>query len=101
MIKRVWYSVAMPKPPPLATYVTYEAFTGTPCTLDELKSYLSRFRRTEVLFACALLNTDGRQAAAFALAKQHNILCEGLAFIAWDEAERFAFFPVSPALHPS
>lgn len=57
MIKRVWYSVAMPKPPPLATYVTYEAFTGTPCTLDELKSYLSRFRRTEVLFACALLNT--------------------------------------------
>ena len=57
MRKRVWYSVVMPKPPPLATYVTYEAFTGTPCTLDELKSYLSRFRRTEVLFACALLNT--------------------------------------------
>ena len=47
----------MPKPPALATYITYEAFTGTPCTLDELTSYLSRFRRTEVLFACALLNT--------------------------------------------
>lgn len=53
----MWYSVVMPTPPPLATYVTYEAFTGTSCTLDELKSYLSRYRRTEVLFACALLNT--------------------------------------------
>jgi len=29
-----------------------------------------------------------RNAAALALAKKHNILCEGAAFIAWDEAEK-------------
>lgn len=34
------------------------------------------------------LLADGQQSVALTLAKQHNILCEGAAFIAWDEAER-------------
>jgi len=36
----------------------------------------------------AELIADDRSAEAIALAKTHNILCEGAAFIAWDEAER-------------
>ncbi len=36
-----------------------------------------------------LLN-QGARAEAIALAKQHNLLCEGAAFIAWDEAEQVA-----------
>ena len=47
----------MPNPPPLATYISFRAFTGESCTLDELKKFLSKFLRTEVLFLCALLNT--------------------------------------------
>ena len=44
-----------------------------------------------LLWACERLSTllaDGQKSAALALAKQHNILCEGAAFIAWDESER-------------
>lgn len=35
----------------------------------------------------ALLSSDQRQEA-IACAKQHNLICEGAAFIAWDEAEK-------------
>ena len=47
----------MPTPPPLATYISFREFTGESCSLDELKTFLSKFLRTEVLFVCALLNT--------------------------------------------
>ena len=33
---------------------------------------------------------QGQRAEALALAKQHNLLCEGAAFIAWDEVEKVA-----------
>jgi len=36
----------------------------------------------------AALLADDHSAEAIALAKAHNILCEGAAFIAWDEAEK-------------
>jgi Ca-activated chloride channel family protein len=36
----------------------------------------------------ATLLADDHSADAIALAKAHNILCEGAAFIAWDEAEK-------------
>jgi len=36
----------------------------------------------------AALLADDRSSEAIALAKTHNILCEGAAFIAWDEAEK-------------
>ena len=36
----------------------------------------------------ATLLADEKPSEAIALAKAHNILCEGAAFIAWDEAER-------------
>jgi Ca-activated chloride channel family protein len=36
----------------------------------------------------ALLQAQGRQRKALALAKEHNLLCKGAAFVAWDEAEQ-------------
>jgi len=34
--------------------------------------------------------SQGDSAGAIALAKQHNLICEGAAFVAWDEAEKVA-----------
>ena len=39
------------------------------------------------------LLAEGQRSIALALAKQYNILCEGAAFIAWDESERV---PIAP-----
>lgn len=36
----------------------------------------------------AALLASGRQPEAIALAREHNLICEGAAFIAWDEAEQ-------------
>ncbi|MDP1947475.1 MAG: hypothetical protein Q8L77_08245 [Nitrospirota bacterium] len=47
----------MPKTPPLGTYISFKDVTGNSCTIDQLKSFLSRHKRSEVLFLCALLNT--------------------------------------------
>ena len=38
----------------------------------------------------ATLLADEKSSEAIALAKAHNILCEGAAFIAWDESEKVA-----------
>ncbi|HWB05921.1 MAG TPA: VIT domain-containing protein [Verrucomicrobiales bacterium] len=49
---------------------------------------------------------SGQNAEAIALAKDANLLCEGVAFIAWDEAERIAVkggaLPIyQPAMEPA
>jgi hypothetical protein len=47
---------------------------------------------------------SGRRQEAIALAKQHNLICDGTAFIAWDEAERIQVAQqeiVQPCLEPA
>jgi hypothetical protein len=34
------------------------------------------------------LSAQGKKVEAIALAKEHNLLCEGVAFVAWDEVEQ-------------
>ncbi len=46
----------MSKAPALGTYISYKDVTGNSCTLDVLKSFLSKHKRSEVLYLCALLN---------------------------------------------
>ena len=53
----MWYSVLMPETPPLGTYISFRDFTGNSCTTEEIKSFLSIHKRSDVLFLCALLNT--------------------------------------------
>jgi len=51
----------------------------------------------------ATLIESGRQAEAIELGRRHNLVCEGAAFIAWDEAERVQVAQqeiVQPALRP-
>ena len=55
--------------------------TVQPCANPALPLLWARERLFTLL-------ADGQQTAALALAKEHNILCEGAAFIAWDESER-------------
>ncbi|MEI6203715.1 MAG: hypothetical protein WCP68_17335, partial [Enhydrobacter sp.] len=55
-------------------------------------------QRIEALLA------SGRKQEAIALAKAHNLICEGAAFIAWDEQEQVAIAKdelVQPAFEPS
>ena len=47
----------MPETPQLGTYISYRDFTGNSCTAEEFKSFLSKHKRSDVLFLCALLNT--------------------------------------------
>jgi Ca-activated chloride channel family protein len=52
----------------------------------------------------ATLIESGRRQEAIALAKQHNLICDGTAFIAWDEAERIQVAQqeiVQPCLVPA
>jgi hypothetical protein len=52
----------------------------------------------------ATLIESGRRQEAIALAKQHNLICDGAAFIAWDEAERVQVAQqeiVQPCLEPT
>jgi hypothetical protein len=46
----------MPRSPVLGTYISYKDVTGHSCTLDLLKEFLSKHKRSEVLYLCALLN---------------------------------------------
>ena len=46
----------MPRSPVLGTYISYRDVTGNSCTLDLLKEFLSKHKRSEVLYLCALLN---------------------------------------------
>lgn len=46
----------MPKSPALGIYISYRDVTGVPCTLDQLRKFLADFKRSEVLYLCALLN---------------------------------------------
>lgn len=51
----------------------------------------------------ASLFASERPAEAIALARKHNLLCEGVSFIAWDEAEQVAIARhgiVQPSLQP-
>jgi Ca-activated chloride channel family protein len=46
----------------------------------------------------------GRQHEAIQLAKKHNLICKGAAFVAWDEAEQVSIAPdavVQPSLEPA
>lgn len=47
----------MTKTPPLGTYISFKELTGKSCTIDQLNSFLSSHKRSEVLLLCALLNT--------------------------------------------
>ena len=52
----------------------------------------------------ATLLASSRQPEAIVLARQHNLICEGAAFIAWDEAEQVPIAReelVQPAVMPS
>ena len=47
----------MPETPLLGTYISFRDVTGKSCTIDQLNLFLSKHKRSEVLFLCALLNT--------------------------------------------
>lgn len=46
----------MPETPQLGTYISYKDLTGQPATLNQLKSFLSQHKKSEVLVLCAVLN---------------------------------------------
>lgn len=46
----------MPQTPPFATYVSYEEFSGESCSLDEFRSWIQRFSKNHVVYACGLIN---------------------------------------------
>ncbi|MBY0246485.1 MAG: hypothetical protein K2Q17_02365 [Nitrospiraceae bacterium] len=46
----------MSRTPMLGTYISYRDVTGKPCTIDSLKEFLSKYKRSEVLHLSSFLN---------------------------------------------
>lgn len=87
----------MPIAPRLGTYVSYKEVAGTPCTDSLLKSFLSKYKRSEVLYLCALLNAVLESWSGNIRAEVHEQLLE-LAFLP-EHARRLKII-ISSTSHP-
>lgn len=87
----------MPIAPRLGTYISYKDVTGTPCTDALLESLLSKYKRSEVLYLCALLNAVLESWSGNIRAEVHEQLLE-LAFLP-EHAHRLKII-ISSTSHP-
>ena len=87
----------MPIAPRLGTYVSYKDVTGTPCTDALLKSFLSKYKRSEVLYLCSLLNAVLESWSGNIREEVHEQLLE-LAFL--PEYARRLKIIISSTSHP-